>query len=53
MLSTIGPLRKGRLWETTAMPEIRIQAFELADKLTAQLEQQRRGYPQGPERAAA
>ncbi|MDP9187797.1 MAG: FAD/NAD(P)-binding protein [Actinomycetota bacterium] len=39
MLSTIGPLRKGRLWETTAMPEIRTQAFELADKLTAQLEQ--------------
>ena len=41
ILSTIGPLRKGRLWETTAMPEIRIQAFELADKLTAQLEQSR------------
>ena len=38
MLSTIGPLRKGRLWETTAMPEIRTQAFELADKLTAQLD---------------
>ena len=38
MLSTIGPLRKGRLWETTAIPEIRTQAFELADKLTAQLD---------------
>jgi uncharacterized NAD(P)/FAD-binding protein YdhS len=33
----IGPVRKGRLWETTAIPEIRAQAFELADLLTAQL----------------
>jgi uncharacterized NAD(P)/FAD-binding protein YdhS len=33
----IGPVRKGHLWETTAIPEIRAQAFELADLLTAQL----------------
>ncbi len=33
----IGPVRKGRLWETTAIPEIRTQSFELADLLTAQL----------------
>jgi uncharacterized NAD(P)/FAD-binding protein YdhS len=33
----IGPVRKGRLWETTAIPEIRAQAFELADLFTAQL----------------
>lgn len=33
----IGPVRKGRLWETTAIPEIRTQAFELADLLTSQL----------------
>ncbi len=33
----IGPVRKGRLWETTAIPEIRAQSFELADLLTAQL----------------
>ena len=38
LFSTIGPLRKGRLWETTAMPEIRVQAFELADQITAQME---------------
>jgi uncharacterized NAD(P)/FAD-binding protein YdhS len=38
LLSTIGPMRKGRLWETTAMPEIRVQALELADQITAQME---------------
>lgn len=29
-LRVIGPMRKGSLWETTAMPEIRVQAAELA-----------------------
>ena len=38
MLSTIGPMRKGCLWETTAIPEIRLQAVELADQITAQME---------------
>lgn len=38
LLYEIGPVRKGRLWETTAIPEIRQQAFELADILTADLE---------------
>jgi len=38
LLSTIGPMRKGRLWETTAMPEIRGQALELADQITATLD---------------
>jgi uncharacterized NAD(P)/FAD-binding protein YdhS len=38
MLSTIGPMRKGCLWETTAVPEIRTQAVELADQITAQME---------------
>jgi uncharacterized NAD(P)/FAD-binding protein YdhS len=38
LLSTIGPMRKGRLWETTAMPEIRGQALELADQITAALD---------------
>lgn len=37
VLYGIGPVRKGHLWETTAVPEIRAQAFELADLLTAQL----------------
>jgi uncharacterized NAD(P)/FAD-binding protein YdhS len=31
-------MRKGRLWETTAMPEIRAQALELADQITASME---------------
>jgi uncharacterized NAD(P)/FAD-binding protein YdhS len=30
-LFAIGPLRKGTLWETTAVPEIRTQALDLAD----------------------
>jgi len=33
LLYTLGPLRKGNLWETTAVPEIRVQAFGLASKL--------------------
>ncbi|MFE3598596.1 FAD/NAD(P)-binding protein [Streptomyces sp. NPDC059142] len=28
---TLGQLRRGNLWETTAVPEIRVQAVELAD----------------------
>lgn len=32
-LFAIGPLRKGRLWETTAVPEIRSQAAALARHL--------------------
>lgn len=34
----MGPLRKGRLWETTAVPEIRVQAKTLAGRLAYQLE---------------
>jgi uncharacterized NAD(P)/FAD-binding protein YdhS len=34
----IGPVRKGRLWETTAIPEIRDQAVELAATIAADLE---------------
>jgi uncharacterized NAD(P)/FAD-binding protein YdhS len=32
-LFAIGPLRRGALWETTAIPEIRVQAAELAGDL--------------------
>jgi hydroxyacylglutathione hydrolase len=32
---TLGPLRKGNLWETTAVPEIRAQAADLALHLAA------------------
>jgi uncharacterized NAD(P)/FAD-binding protein YdhS len=38
VLFGIGPMRKGRLWETTAIPEIRTQAFELADQITSDVE---------------
>lgn len=34
-LYTLGPAMKGVLWETTAVPEIRIQARMLAEKLLA------------------
>ncbi|MDB5986205.1 MAG: beta-lactamase domain protein [Nevskia sp.] len=36
-LFTLGPPRKGQLWETTAVPEIRVQAQALAQQLLAQL----------------
>jgi uncharacterized NAD(P)/FAD-binding protein YdhS/flavin reductase (DIM6/NTAB) family NADH-FMN oxidoreductase RutF len=33
MIFVIGPLRKGALWETTAVPELRVQATNLANLL--------------------
>jgi len=36
----IGPARKGCLWETIAVPEIRTQAAQLADHLALMLERQ-------------
>jgi uncharacterized NAD(P)/FAD-binding protein YdhS len=36
VLFTLGSSRKGSLWETTAVPEIRVQAAELAGLLHAQ-----------------
>jgi uncharacterized NAD(P)/FAD-binding protein YdhS len=36
-LFTIGSLRKGCLWETTAVPEIRNQARDLAGRLVAEM----------------
>jgi uncharacterized NAD(P)/FAD-binding protein YdhS len=35
-LFAIGPLRRGELWETTAVPEIRAQAQALAQRLVSQ-----------------
>jgi len=32
-LFTLGPLRKGELWESTAVPELRVQAERLARRL--------------------
>lgn len=34
-LFAVGPLRRGALWESTAIPEIRVQAAALADALLA------------------
>ncbi|AGC42296.1 hypothetical protein MYSTI_00947 [Myxococcus stipitatus DSM 14675] len=45
-LFTLGPLRRGELWETTAVPEIRVQARALADHL---LERLGRGLARPPE----
>jgi uncharacterized NAD(P)/FAD-binding protein YdhS len=36
-LFTIGPTRKGQLWETTAVPEIRQQTEQLAEQLAKNL----------------
>jgi uncharacterized NAD(P)/FAD-binding protein YdhS len=36
-LFAIGPMLKGRLWETTAVPELRVQAANLAGTLAAQI----------------
>jgi uncharacterized NAD(P)/FAD-binding protein YdhS len=36
-LNLLGPLRKAQLWESTAVPELRVQAEKLAKKLLAEL----------------
>ncbi|HTF63409.1 MAG TPA: FAD/NAD(P)-binding protein [Edaphobacter sp.] len=36
-LYALGPLRKATFWETTAVPEIREQALELAERIVSQL----------------
>ncbi len=38
VLYTVGSLRRGTLWETTAVPELRTQASELAALLLSELE---------------
>lgn len=38
-LYVVGPLRKARLWECTAVPELRVHAFELAALLCGNHEQ--------------
>jgi uncharacterized NAD(P)/FAD-binding protein YdhS len=42
---TLGPPQKGLLWETTAVPELRVQAAVLARILRAKVERAARGYP--------
>jgi uncharacterized NAD(P)/FAD-binding protein YdhS len=34
-LHVVGPLRRGQLWECTAVPEIRVAAAKLASRLCA------------------
>jgi uncharacterized NAD(P)/FAD-binding protein YdhS len=34
-LYALGPLRKGKLWESVAVPELRVQVAELARLLTS------------------
>ena len=41
-LYAIGPARKGCLWETTAVPEIRTQAAQLAEHLVSRLRKRTR-----------
>ena len=36
-LFALGPARRGHLWETTAVPEIRVQALNLAESLASRL----------------
>ncbi|HYA25092.1 MAG TPA: hypothetical protein VEF05_13085, partial [Terriglobales bacterium] len=40
-LYTVGPLRKGNLWETIAVPEIRVQVSQLALHLLSRFERPR------------
>lgn len=41
LLYAIGPVRKGSLWETIAVPELRVQASELSKLLIAAREQEK------------
>jgi uncharacterized NAD(P)/FAD-binding protein YdhS len=46
---TIGPVRKASLWESTAVPEIRVQAKELAALIGEKLKQQSVDYSAVPD----
>jgi uncharacterized NAD(P)/FAD-binding protein YdhS len=37
-LFTLGNLRRGELWETTAIPELRAQAHAIAERLLRELQ---------------
>ena|ERR1700690_1157286 len=52
-LYAIGPARKGSLWETIAVPELRVQAAELADHLARKLSGRGRNVVSLPPEAAA
>ena len=44
----LGPIRKGCLWETTAVPEIRHQAAALAEHLARAFRKKSNGVPVFP-----
>lgn len=44
-LHTLGTPRKGQLWESIAVPELRVQARDLADRVLASLPRHLRGLP--------
>lgn len=44
-LHTLGSPRKGQLWESIAVPELRLQARDLAQRLLASLPRQLQGLP--------
>jgi uncharacterized NAD(P)/FAD-binding protein YdhS len=47
-LYTLGALRRGELWETTAVDQIRVQARSLADTIEHSLERRSRARPAHP-----
>jgi uncharacterized NAD(P)/FAD-binding protein YdhS len=48
-LFAIGPVRKGKLWETTAVPELRQQAANLAEHIVRIMSQERSAVEQSTE----
>lgn len=47
-LYAMGPLLKGSLWETTAVPELRVQAFRVASMLLEEVPSRERGKVEWP-----
>ena len=39
-LFALGPLRKGKLWESIAVPELQVQVAQLADRIVSSLPQE-------------
>jgi uncharacterized NAD(P)/FAD-binding protein YdhS len=52
-LSLVGPLRKGRLWENTAVPELRVEASSMAGRLASEAAMPRQRDRSQPERAGS
>jgi uncharacterized NAD(P)/FAD-binding protein YdhS len=52
LLFAIGPVRKGSLWETIAVPELRVQASDLSKLLISTCQRQPRKPNENPDRAS-